>query len=93
MTDVEINTLKRLRLRSWRRGMKEMDLILGSYADAHLADLDAGTIELYEEMLTENDQELYRWVSGQAAPPPRFAPLVSEITAHMSDGLNKSRSS
>ena len=58
--------LKRLRLRSWRRGIKEMDLILGAYSDARLAELDAGTLDRYEALLDENDQDLYKWVSGGA---------------------------
>jgi antitoxin CptB len=55
--------LKRLMLRSWRRGMKEMDIILGGYADAKLASLEDKTLTLYEEMLEENDQLLYRWIT------------------------------
>jgi antitoxin CptB len=73
--------LKRLKMRSWRRGMKEMDLILGPFADRGLADLSASEIELYEELQDENDQELYRWFSGQIAAPDRFVALVDKIKA------------
>ncbi len=90
MTDVNETTLKRLRLRSWRRGIKEMDLILGAYSDERLAMLDPETVALYEEMLFENDQELYRWVSGQDVPPERFAPLIADIAAHMRGHTEKS---
>ena len=71
--------LKRLRLRSWRRGIKEMDLILGAYADAQLAELDAGTLDRYEALLDENDQDLYKWVSGGAPHPATHAEMLSEI--------------
>ena len=40
--------LKRLSMRSWRRGTKEMDLILGPWADAHLAAMPADVMDLYE---------------------------------------------
>lgn len=74
--------LRRLKIRSWRRGMKEMDLILGSFWDDMGASLDAPTLKLYEEMLSENDQDLYKWVSGQADVPDRFAVLIGQIADH-----------
>ncbi|MEO1024669.1 MAG: succinate dehydrogenase assembly factor 2 [Pseudomonadota bacterium] len=78
MTDRE-NRLRRLKIRSWRRGTKEMDLILGSFWDAHGSSLDDGTLDLYEQLLIENDQDLYRWCSGQAVPPDRFAGMISQV--------------
>lgn len=72
---------KRLKIRAWRRGIKEMDLILGGYADAELAGMDAEALALFEAMLSENDHDLYAWVTGQAEAPPRFAPLVGELGA------------
>ncbi|PZX18284.1 antitoxin CptB [Palleronia aestuarii] len=81
MTETSEIRLKRLRLRSWRRGMKEMDLILGRFADAQLASLDPATLDTYDALLGENDQDLYRWVSGQEPPPERFAPLLARIEA------------
>jgi antitoxin CptB len=73
--------LKRLRIRSWRRGTKEMDLILGSFCDTELAGLPEADIALYEELLEENDHDLYRWVTGQAPAPDRFADLLERIAA------------
>ena len=74
--------LRRLKIRSWRRGIKEMDLILGSFWDDMGASLDAPTLKLYEELLSENDQDLYKWVSGQAETPDRFAVLIGQIADH-----------
>jgi antitoxin CptB len=71
--------LKRMRMRSWRRGTKEMDLILGPYADTRLGGMDAAALDLFDALLDENDQDLYRWVSGQAAPPDRFAAQFAEL--------------
>lgn len=71
--------LKRMKIRSWRRGIKEMDLILGPYADAHLARMSEGELDEFDALLKENDQDLYQWVSGQAMPPERFAPLVARL--------------
>ncbi|SFO83858.1 succinate dehydrogenase assembly factor 2 [Tranquillimonas alkanivorans] len=82
MSETTETRLKRLHMRSWRRGIKEMDLILGGWSDEKLKTLPAERLDLYEDMLNENDQDLYRWVSGQEAPPDRFAPLIEEIAAH-----------
>lgn len=71
--------LKRMAMRSWRRGTKEMDLVLGPYADAHLAAMDAGNLALYDRLLNENDQDLLPWVLGQVAAPAEFAALIAEI--------------
>lgn len=71
--------LKRMSMRSWRRGTKEMDLILGPWSDAHLAGLDAARLEIYEQLLEENDQDLLPWVLGQVAAPVALAALIAEI--------------
>lgn len=73
--------LKRMGMRSWRRGTKEMDLVLGPYADAHLAAMDAPTLALYDRLLNENDQDLLPWVLGQNPAPAEFAALIAEIGA------------
>ncbi len=70
---------KRLAMRSWRRGTKEMDLILGRFWDAEGAELDTASLDAYEAMLNENDQDLYAWVSGQGTPPVGFAPLIERL--------------
>jgi antitoxin CptB len=71
--------LRRLTMRAHRRGIKEMDIILGRYAGARLGAMDAGALDLFDALLSENDQDLYQWVTGQSAPPTRFAPLVADI--------------
>ncbi len=70
---------KRMRMRSWRRGTKEMDLILGPFADARLAGLPRSALPDYDALLAENDQDLILWVLGQTASPPRFAALIADI--------------
>lgn len=82
MSEDRETRLRRLRMRSMRRGIKEMDLILSRFADDTLADLSEGDLDVYEALLVENDQDLYQWVSGQATAPPRFAALIRQIAAH-----------
>lgn len=73
--------LKRLKMRSWRRGTKEMDLILGPFSDTGLASLNPKDLEVYEKLLEENDQDLYQWFSGQVEKPARFSVLIDHIAA------------
>jgi antitoxin CptB len=60
---------KRLLFRSWHRGTRESDLILGRFAEAHLADFDDGQLDRYEVLLECNDADLFDWISGRSAPP------------------------
>ncbi|MBD3763566.1 MAG: succinate dehydrogenase assembly factor 2 [Rhodobacterales bacterium] len=87
MTEPHEARLKRMAMRSWRRGTKEMDLILGPWADAHLAGMGAEDLATYDALLSENDQDLLAWVLGQATPPEPIAPLIGRIAAHARDRL------
>ncbi len=77
--------LKRLQMRSWRRGMKEMDLILGPFADSQLAALPEDLMAQYEQVMGENDQDLYRWIMarsrGQAEGPGEISGVLDVIAA------------
>lgn len=83
--------LKRMAMRSWRRGTKEMDLILGPFADHHLATLSEPDLVAYDRLLQENDQDLMAWVLGQSAPPEWVIPLLERITAFARDRLSPRR--
>lgn len=61
---------KRLRFRSWHRGTREMDLLLGGFADARLAALTPAQLDRYEALLELGDPDLYAWISGREPPPP-----------------------
>lgn len=61
---------KRLRFRSWHRGTKEIDLLLGTFADRHLAEFDDAQLAAYEALLLESDPDLYEWITGRTPPPP-----------------------
>ncbi len=76
--------IKRLAMRSMRRGIKEMDIILSRYAAARLDALGEAQLALYDRLLSENDQDLYQWVTGQTPAPDPFRDLIAEI-AMLSD--------
>jgi antitoxin CptB len=83
--------LKRMAMRSWRRGTKEMDLVLGPFADAHLAGLSAAELETYDVLLEENDQDLMAWILGQSAPPAALSGLLARITAFAETRLSREK--
>jgi antitoxin CptB len=68
---------KRLLFRSWHRGTREADLILGSFAEAHLAGFDEAELDAYESLLECSDVELFDWLNGHAEPP---APHDTNVT-------------
>jgi len=78
--------LKRLAMRSMRRGIKEMDILLSAFAEARLERLDDAELDTYERLLDENDQDLLVWVTGQAAPPAPLAPMVAQIADQAAGG-------
>jgi antitoxin CptB len=61
---------KRLLFRAWHRGTRESDLILGSFAEAHLAGFDPAQLDRFEALLGVDDPTLFDWIVGRAAPPP-----------------------
>jgi antitoxin CptB len=73
--------LKRMKMRSWRRGTKEMDLILGPFSDKYLAEMSVADLEVYDQLLMENDQDLYQWLTGQGTPPEHLSELIDTIAA------------
>ena len=75
--------LKRLKMRSMRRGIKEMDIILSGFAEAHLIKMSGAQLNLYEEFLDENDQDLYKWLSGQATGGVRYEALINQIKIYL----------
>ena len=75
---------KRLSFRSWHRGTQESDLILGRFADAHLAGFDDGQLDCYEALLDCADADIFDWVSGRAEPPPEHDHDVTRLLVSFS---------
>lgn len=55
--------------RAWHRGIREMDLVLGRFADAQLAGLNEAELGEFEAWLDIPDQQIFAWVSGQEPVP------------------------
>jgi antitoxin CptB len=70
--------LKRLLYQSWRRGTREMDLLLGRFADATIASWSDRDAAEMEALLSVPDPELYRWITGQDEIPDNHRSAVLE---------------
>jgi antitoxin CptB len=72
MTTDDDARLKKLRFRAWRRGFREADLILGPFADKHVAAMSAMELDAFEVLLEVPDQDLYGWIVGTLPTPAAF---------------------
>jgi antitoxin CptB len=73
---------KKLQFRAWRRGFREIDLILGGFADRHGESLTEAELAAFEGLLNANDQDVYAWITGAAAPQaPHDTPLMARLRA------------
>ena len=79
MTDPSETRRKRLLFRSWHRGTKETDLLLGSFAERHLATFSEAQLDRYEALLDCADADIFDWVSGRTAPPPEHDHDVTRL--------------
>ena len=62
---------RRLKFRAWHRGMREMDLILGRFADAEIDRLDDRELAAFEALLEEPDKDVFSWFCGEMPVPQR----------------------
>jgi len=82
MEEIE-NRRKRLIFRSWHRGTREMDLIMGTFAENHVPGMDEAALDLYEEVLHTPDPDVYDWISGQkTVPANRMNPVLEKLLTH-----------
>lgn len=64
--------IKRLIYRSRYTGTKETDILLGSFAARHLADLEESLLDEYEALIENSDPDLYIWMSGRKPVPAEW---------------------
>ena len=89
MTEILDKRRKRLLFRSWHRGTKETDLILGRFAERNLADFSDAQLERYEALLERHDPELYAWISGHEPVPPECDHDVMDLLLDFKNQVSK----
>jgi len=63
---------RRLLFRAWHRGMREVDLITGRFADAHIASMSEAELQDFERLMDVPEPDLLAWVMGSAATPTDY---------------------
>ena len=90
MTDPLEALRKRLFYRAHHRGTKEMDLVLGGFAEARLGGYDADGLARFEAVLEETDADFLNWVTGQApVPADSNGEMIAEIVAFANERLGR----
>lgn len=73
---------KKLQFRAWRRGFRELDLLMGSFADTHLGSYDSDGLDAFERLLDVPDWEIYGWLVGQEpVPESHRSPVLDQLIA------------
>ena len=82
MSDIR---LKRLCYRAWHRGTRELDLILGRFADAHAESMSESELSAFEALLHAPDPDIYHWVVGGGEPGDDIdAELIGKLRSSLS---------
>jgi antitoxin CptB len=73
---------RRLLFRAWRRGVREMDLIVGRFADATIDKFDDTALDQFEQLIEVPNAELYAWIVGkQTVPAQHDTPVLRQLIA------------
>ncbi|MCZ6773660.1 MAG: succinate dehydrogenase assembly factor 2 [Proteobacteria bacterium] len=70
---------KRLLFRSWHLGTRELDLVLGPFADTHLAAMSPDQLDRYESLLSSSHPEIFRWIKGEQPVPETVGFDLAEL--------------
>lgn len=62
---------RRILYRSWHRGTREMDLLMGRFADALISDLSEDDVADFEKLIEVEDPDLFGWINS-GVPDPAF---------------------
>jgi antitoxin CptB len=81
---------RRILFRAWRRGLREMDLAMGRFADAEIATMTDDELSEFERLLDAPDPDVLAWIMGDAETPPEFdTPLFARLRAAPGEALRK----
>ena len=71
---------RRILFHAWRRGLREMDLVMGHFADAELPGMPAADLDAFERLLDAPDPSVLAWITGEAPVPAEFdTPLLARL--------------
>lgn len=81
---------RRILFRAWRRGLREMDLVMGQFADAHLPDMTETDLDEFERLLDAPDPAVLAWITGEEPTPAKHdTPLFARLRLAPREALAK----
>ncbi|TVR09739.1 MAG: succinate dehydrogenase assembly factor 2 family protein [Salinarimonadaceae bacterium] len=73
---------RRILFRSWHRGMREMDLLMGQFADATISELTDSELDDFELLIEAPDRDIFSWMTGEAETPSNYdTPVFRRLKA------------
>src|SRR5690606_15540728 len=60
---------RRILFRAWHRGMREADLLLGTFADAYIGSFGEEDLDDFEALLEAPDGDILAWLTGRGPAP------------------------
>lgn len=81
---------RRLLYRAWHRGTREMDLIMGRFADQVIGELSEAELDDYERLSDLPDRELFSWITGEIPVPPNHDTAIFRRLLAFSERREKS---
>lgn len=77
---------RRILYRCWHRGIREMDLVFGQFAETEIARLSDAELDQFEAIMGEDDHDLHAWITGAKPLPEHLrTPLFARIAAYTPD--------
>mgnify|MGYP003330863559 CR=1 FL=1 len=75
------NEINKVIYQSWHRGCKETDIILGDFAKSEIYSFDDNKFQIYKELISEDDWNIYNWFTGRETTPKKYRNLIAEINS------------
>ena len=73
---------RRILFRSWHRGLREMDLLMGRFADAEIGTMSEEDLSTFEDLIEVPDADLFRWITGELDTPSNYdTPVFRRLRA------------
>ena len=83
LTSADLDVRRRkILFRAWHRGTREMDLLMGRFADAALAGMSEAELDEFERLIDVPDPDLFGWIMGEADAPSDYdTPMFRKLKA------------
>jgi len=78
---------KRILFRAWHRGTREMDLLLGQFADSAIGSMSDAELDSFEILMEVPDRDIFTWITGKEPTPDNYdTPIFQRVVAFHADG-------